>query len=153
MPRAALTFLLSLECPQFGTAQSPCETMPCLNGASCHDATTDASIPAEMYSCTCAPGFANGHCEFDYLVQYQAECNVPVPTSISSGNCDIDIDECISLPCYHDGVCTETLFAQEYGNWTDAKRYDCSCIEFAQEWGSLPNSLPRVPIEIEMGEH
>eukprot|EP01047_Picozoa_sp_COSAG01_P010963 COSAG01_NODE_475_length_16519_cov_168.890621_2_plen_1708_part_00 len=154
-----------------------CISSPCLNGASCTDSITDAAIVGAHYSCSCSPGFANGICTYPYLSDprnshlYDAECTVAKPTSSLAGNCDIDVDECASNPCHHEGVCT-TVYVSNHGTpnsvqsrtvrtvgswsetaaasyqWSNAKRYSCSCKNFTEGsagglWPGLPAVLPR----------
>jgi hypothetical protein len=127
-----------------------CISSPCVNGGSCNESSVRSSIPAAAYSCTCAPGYANGRCGFDYLPSYHSECNVAEPTSQLGGNCDVDIDECASNPCYHDGVCNQAGLVQQYGNWSYEKRYACTCTQFTHKWNGLPFAMPAVPFPIAM---
>ena len=41
-------------------------TPPCRNGGSCADSSSDPTVPAAAYSCTCAAGFAGTICESDF---------------------------------------------------------------------------------------
>ena len=74
-----------------------CISNPCDNGAACLDSHNDSSIPHHQYRCACQSGFANGTCTFppglDTVVLYWGLCDQP------DGNCDFDVDECMSRPC------------------------------------------------------
>jgi hypothetical protein len=80
-----------------------CSSAPCVNGATCTESSNDATVRPDQYSCSCVAGFANGECEYDFVQQYVGDCTVH-----EGGNCDIDVDECISAPCQHDSVCVES---------------------------------------------
>ena len=118
---------------QAAVAQSECSSSPCVNGT-CTDSTTDPNnIPLDAYRCTCAPGFANGVCEYVYVAEYEAQCTVSSSVSDSletdwrvlSPNCDLDVDECISSPCENGAKCTESS--------TDSKipldAFRCTCVD------------------------
>ena len=80
-----------------------CASAPCQNGAVCQDSSDGAAIPTHAYTCSCAAGFVNGLCDYAYqAVYYQSDCINP------SGNCDMDVNECISLPCQNGGGCYDT---------------------------------------------
>eukprot|EP01043_Picozoa_sp_COSAG02_P035057 COSAG02_NODE_2487_length_8704_cov_24.065311_3_plen_2006_part_00 len=126
-----------------------CISTPCSNGALCRESTSHQAIPANVYQCSCVPGFANGLCEYDFLHgsdtgtvseiggMYADECTVEHSRANDfTGNCDIDIDECVSSPCHHDGTCSELemtieqrgVWDGEHGQWTNlAKLYSCNC--------------------------
>ncbi len=53
-------------------------------------------IPVHAYQCTCVAGFANGVCEDDFIEEYATGCEIDV-----GGNCDVDVDECVSSPFYY----------------------------------------------------
>ena len=59
-------------------------------------------VPVHTYRCTCVAGFANGVCEYDLIWECIDECNVTDSQDsmlVGAGNCDIDVDECVSSPC------------------------------------------------------
>jgi hypothetical protein len=118
-----------------------CLSAPCKGHSRCADSTTNPSMKPTQYSCTCAPGYANGICEFDYLIRYTPQCTVAFPTSLANGNCDVDINECASLPCDHEGRCFDSGTRQSVA----ADSYTCDCNSFQRVWRGLPNALPRVP--------
>jgi hypothetical protein len=97
-----------------------CTSAPCTNGAACTDSLNDTSIPHNSYRCTCLAGFGNGTC---------AEPPEWLPTTLlggaglcdvgNGGNCDIDLDECLSSPCAAGEACFDsstdpTLQPDEY---------------------------------------
>ena len=52
--------------------------------------------------CTCRAGFANGTCTVGWIAdvrQYAGLC------AVAKGNCDVDLDECLSRPCSAGTVC------------------------------------------------
>ena len=101
-----------------------CASSPCANGAQCMESVLGASgveglslyVPADAYRCACTAGFANGICAYEFIAEYAAVCALP------GGNCDVDVDECASFPCWHGGECAES--------GTDAvapDAYRCDC--------------------------
>ena len=81
-----------------------CLSAPCLNGATCEDSLDSRwdrwsrrwkpVSPIDAFNCTCAPGFANG-ITADGLAD-----------GSTVGICAIDVDECLSEPCFNGGTCT-----------------------------------------------
>ena len=73
-----------------------CISNPCANGATCLDSHNSTDIPHHAYRCACQAGFANGTCSVDWMDRvalYIGLCDQP------NGNCDLEIDECMSRPC------------------------------------------------------
>ena len=103
-----------------------CASSPCVNGATCTDSITDASIPNNHYRCTCAAGFTDGVCLYSYISEYTAECTVSTSLfSVAySGNCDIDVDECASAPCANGATCHDSLDDASIPVHT----YQCVCL-------------------------
>eukprot|EP01049_Picozoa_sp_SAG25_P015766 SAG25_NODE_3333_length_1125_cov_1.813840_1_plen_294_part_10 len=89
-----------------------CASLPCLNGGSCSDSTTNTSIPLNQYTCSCAPGFANGQCFYSFVSNYTIQC-----TLAYGGRCDIDVNECDSNPCRNGATCFEGVH-----------QYRCDCV-------------------------
>ena len=130
--KSKLLFLITMAIVhQAAVAQSECSSSPCVNGT-CTDSTTDPKIPLDAYRCTCAPGFANGVCEYVFVADYTAECTVSSSVSnslmmgwVMSPNCDLDVDECASSPCMNGAKCTESS--------TDSKipldAFRCTCVD------------------------
>ena len=94
-----------------------CISTPCANSAVCLDSTSDATIPPDEYQCGCPPGLAGGYCSPGYLPSYEDECHQ------SGGNCEIDIDECSSDPCQNGALCTDSTETRRI----PLDRYSCSC--------------------------
>ena len=79
-----------------------CASKPCANGAACTDSLVDPTIPHREYRCACRAGFANGTCAVGWIAavrQYAGLC------AAAAGNCDVDLDECLSRPCSAGTVC------------------------------------------------
>ena len=53
-----------------------CDSSPCQNDAACSDSTTNDEVSYHAYRCTCAAGFANGACEYDFITEFTDECSV-----------------------------------------------------------------------------
>ncbi len=73
-----------------------CISNPCANGATCLDSHNSTEIPHHAYRCACQDGFANGTCAADWVDRvalYIGICDNP------DGNCDLELDECMSRPC------------------------------------------------------
>jgi hypothetical protein len=85
-----------------------CTSSPCANGARCIDSTSNASISVHTYRCVCVAGFANGVCLYSFITAYTSLCTVMESSDnySSTGNCDVDVDECASHPCINGGSCT-----------------------------------------------
>lgn len=99
-----------------------CASNPCANGATCHNQGTTADPSAPGYYCTCVDGYANGVCSYSPIVpqiQQNGDCTVYASTTTTpgGGNCDVDVNECISSPCNNGGTCHETTVSA----WT------CDC--------------------------
>eukprot|EP01049_Picozoa_sp_SAG25_P012807 SAG25_NODE_1821_length_2292_cov_2.689922_2_plen_404_part_01 len=122
-----------------------CRSNPCQNGATCTESsisvngtfvTSDvagllsvSSIPVEIgaYRCSCVNGFVNGLCQRDWshILSNLPLCTVNSSLSNkSSGNCDIDINECSSNPCKNSANCTESAGKQV----VPPDVYQCSCV-------------------------
>ena len=120
------------------TDVNECDSNPCLGFDSvCTDSTTVRDIGIEDYSCVCAPGFIHGQCDHDdgkercidnCVENYTSHCSAPystIPTSVNGGNCEVDVNECLSSPCQHDGNCSQI---------DELEGYACTCPDFAQGW-------------------
>eukprot|EP01043_Picozoa_sp_COSAG02_P089656 COSAG02_NODE_26606_length_629_cov_1.075472_1_plen_209_part_11 len=113
-----------------------CISSPCSNGAMCTESACEpSSYPdgtvctagidddprpgVDRYRCMCEPGYSNGHCapDWDIYPEIGAQYNATCSEMATGGNCDVDINECLSGPCEHGGVCTEQPNA-----------YNCSCV-------------------------
>ena len=96
-----------------------CESNPCANGAACQDSTTDGEVSYDAYRCVCSPGFTNGICNYTFIPEVAAQCDVS-----EGGNCDIDVDECESNPCANGAACQDSATDGEVSY--DAYRCVCS---------------------------
>ena len=95
-----------------------CSSSPCKNGATCSDSTTNSSLPINKYSCKCKAGYANGVCGYSFISQYSAKCGVT-----TGGNCNVDVDECVSKPCTHGSTCSQSTNNLQ----VPAHAYSCAC--------------------------
>lgn len=70
-----------------------CASAPCLHGATCHDSTVFGPprpgwpwvVEIDAYVCRCQAGYRGSVCE-------------------------IDVDECVSAPCAHGGMCIDSMW-------------------------------------------
>ena len=87
-----------------------CASAPCLNGAACTDSSVDVAVSTHAYRCTCTDGFANGVFEYDFIAEFSTECDVRESSMSTelSGNCDNDVDECLSSPCQNGATCAQS---------------------------------------------
>lgn len=109
-------------CPENINCDGPCASIPCSNGATCHQRENE-------YLCECADGFNGTNCEedVDECVQqgicghgicvnrpgsFQCYCE-PGYTGLL---CDLDVDECLSRPCKNDAICINKV-----------NDYECDC--------------------------
>ena len=102
-----------------------CASNPCANGATCFESSTTPDVAIDAYRCNCAPGFANGACTYDFVNEYSTECNVLESTqsATQSGNCDVDVDECLSNPCNNSAPCSDSTDDAAIS----VHAYRCSC--------------------------
>eukprot|EP01047_Picozoa_sp_COSAG01_P125472 COSAG01_NODE_54525_length_331_cov_1.288793_1_plen_85_part_01 len=70
-----------------------CRSNPCVNGATCME-STNSNVSTHQYRCLCTPGFTDGLCQYDFILNYRANCSM-----YTGGTCGIAVDECISGPC------------------------------------------------------
>ena len=128
------------------TDVNECVSTPCQNGAVCYesgcavsaypngtacsianatlDGTPTAVTAASMdaYSCLCPAGFANGACGYALdpsLSVFAAACGIA-----EGGNCDVDVNECVSNPCQNGGGCSESRTSP----MAPADSYICTCL-------------------------
>ena len=94
---------VGVNCEDTSAVTEACASSPCHNSATCMLTTDDPNIPADSYNCLCLNGFANGHCNYEPLQQYESQCSI-----LSGGNCDVDVDECISAPCLNTTTCVDS---------------------------------------------
>merc|ERR1712096_235003 len=95
-----------------------CASKPCKNGATCSDSNIKSKVSMHTYQCTCAPGYSNGWCEYDYISEGTANCTV-----FESGNCDVDVNECASNPCKNGATCSQSTTESQVSIDT----YQCTC--------------------------
>eukprot|EP01047_Picozoa_sp_COSAG01_P087233 COSAG01_NODE_19982_length_978_cov_1.348123_2_plen_204_part_01 len=103
-----------------------CQSKPCKNAAKCDDSSTNSSISAHAYRCSCKAGYANGACAYAFITQYSGQCKIMESESRAgySGNCDLDINECTSSPCKNTALCEDSTQA---GSTVAADAYRCKC--------------------------
>ena len=70
-----------------------CSSSPCSHMAVCSDSTSDPSVGAGFYACSCRPGYQGSECQED-------------------------VDECISTPCVNNATCHDSV--QTY--WCQCER-------------------------------
>ena len=48
--------------------------------------------------------------DYDFIVEYTTECTVghSVESAGMSGNCDVDVNECASSPCWNGAICSDS---------------------------------------------
>lgn len=83
------------------------EPMPCQNQAACSNWVEDQTRSRFSFSCACTAGYTNGICDYDFIPEASASCNVT-----KEGMCDVDLDECMSNPCLH-GACDDSKSCQD----------------------------------------
>eukprot|EP01050_Picozoa_sp_SAG11_P006465 SAG11_NODE_502_length_8891_cov_4.603731_5_plen_989_part_00 len=122
-------------------SSSPCQQdATCVDLSQCEDSPTtndDGSIPTyspppapgascvpifDAYACTCAPGFADGICLYDFISEYADQCEI-----LQGGNCGVDVDECASSPCENGGTCSD--LSQVDGAEPEYDAFYCACAE------------------------
>eukprot|EP01043_Picozoa_sp_COSAG02_P064986 COSAG02_NODE_9667_length_2148_cov_1.176184_2_plen_437_part_01 len=103
-----------------------CDSNPCVNSAACVESTTDASVVHDAYQCSCNEGYSNGMCNYNFIGQYATDCTVADSRQVIelSGNCDIDLDECVSTPCQNGAKCVESTVDPT----VSVNSYQCLCI-------------------------
>ena len=113
-----------------------CVSSPCQHASSCADSHLNSSIPLNKYRCSCQPGFINGLCDADYqefIAVYNDTEYTRLCTVLTGGNCDVDVNECLSSPCQHNGTCSDSTTA----SGVSADAYHCQCTE---EWSTTANT-------------
>ncbi|XP_021706793.1 protein crumbs isoform X1 [Aedes aegypti] len=103
-----------------------CENLPCKNGSICIDGFN--STTGNNFTCSCKTGFSGALCDIPFCqleeCQNGAICmtndeNVPVCRCIPGYTgrlCEIEIDECESMPCFNGGRCIDFI-----------NDYKCNC--------------------------
>ena len=113
-----------------------CISNPCQNGAVCSDSTDAPHIVLNRYSCACAAGFVSGVCAHTYELWLANYTNSTGLCSVlTGGNCDVDLDECVSSPCQNGGACTDSTddafvrpdayHCECTDDWSTAAETDC----------------------------
>jgi hypothetical protein len=111
-----------------------CLSNPCANGATCSESSVQPEVGFWVYSCGCLAGFSNGACNsYDFISEYEDECTIMESSASSStgaGNCNIDVNECASLPCANGGGCVDSIAPQNGMFPTDiaVNEYQCNCL-------------------------
>ena len=118
-----------------------CDSSPCKNGATCSESTTMeiGTVGYHTYRCTCVAGYADGFCQYSYIIPYEEQCSVlhtPEKTKNISdslkelaGSCGIDVDECASIPCDNGATCSDSTTTSDIPGYaaSDIHTYRCSC--------------------------
>ena len=68
-------------------------------------------------------GIAGGICAEGFLSAYSHLC------AVTGGNCDEDMDECVSIPCLHDSTCMSSTGRVPGGNDVPIDAYRCMCVD------------------------
>jgi hypothetical protein len=102
-----------------------CISAPCANGAVCSESRTNTAVAVHAYRCACAAGYTNGACVYTVITAYTTQCNVMESSTDAahSGNCDVDVDECISAPCANGASCEESS-----STFANPGTYTCLCV-------------------------
>eukprot|EP00329_Picozoa_sp_Boothbay-MS584-11_P001434 20021_1 len=95
-----------------------CGSNPCKNPATCTESITNSTISIDAYSCSCPIGWANGVCAPGFIPEVYTECTV-----LEGGNCDLDINECLSSPCLNGAICMDSSTDPSIA----IDSYSCSC--------------------------
>eukprot|EP00117_Sycon_ciliatum_P011198 scpid5118/ scgid12783/ Fibropellin-1; Epidermal growth factor-related protein 1; Fibropellin-I; SpEGF I; UEGF-1 len=111
--------------PLCQTPINPCDSGPCMNGATC--VNTDSS----SYQCRCAPGYTGDQCQSEINpcssepCHNGGTCNVLSSTAFTctcpvgyTGPLCADPDVCSTMPCKNGGVCQSS----------DGVDYTCICL-------------------------
>jgi hypothetical protein len=104
-----------------------CTSHPCRNGGTCGESTTDSSVSAGDFHCSCVTGWIGTSCAEDFdectsepcangdclassidteIGPDEFECNCT--TGWQNELCDEDMDECASQPCQNGALCIES---------------------------------------------
>ena len=101
-----------------------CASRPCQNGAACYQSLFLPEVLIDAYRCVCTPGFTDGLCLYDFVDLYEPTCShLQSDASATGGNCNFDVDECLSEPCQHGAVCSQS---SADGNISH-HAYRCTC--------------------------
>jgi hypothetical protein len=104
-----------------------CMSRPCQNGALCADSTVDVDVSIHAYRCTCLAGYTNGNCGYSFalLSEYAVQCTIMESDDSASyqGNCDMDVDECMSGACLNGATCHDSTTDSAI----NADEYRCTC--------------------------
>jgi hypothetical protein len=102
-----------------------CASNPCQNGAQCLDSITQVAVPANAYQCSCLAGFAEGQCAYLFIAEYTQNCTVFHSREPGhGGNCDVDVDECVSSPCLNGATCSESSTSST----VSVHAFKCTCV-------------------------
>jgi len=65
-------------------------------------------------------GYTNGNCStYTIIDEFAVQCAVAL-----GGNCDVDVDECLSFPCQNGAACTDSTDVDGMAAW----HYECACV-------------------------
>lgn len=81
---------------------NPCLSSPCLNRGVCH------SDPAEVYRCSCPPGFKvryTGRRPTRVEMSQTQMANRDLTLPSQGKNCETALNACVSNPCANGGTC------------------------------------------------
>ena len=79
---------------------------PCQNGATFSDSSTELAVSAESY-------------------RYQCTMVESTYSTVNDGNCNVDMNECVSSPCANGGACKDSTLDLAVPTY----QYSCACVD------------------------
>lgn len=86
---------------------NPCAISPCMNRGTCSEV-------ADGFRCTCAPGWTGDKCQTSEYSEVPVVHKKKCPINSRPGRVilllsPLDVNECESNPCHHDGSCIDLV--------------------------------------------